>query len=136
MKLRDIRDGTSQTILVGERAFANAKGIWAGAVTDAVCKRGEQNPCPPTGAAWSEAPTLVLAHSHLNNATTDMDGGLDDFSSMHPNGSHFVFADGAVHFVKSVSTDQPDGTYSQDSQFFQALGTRGQQETVPGDWLQ
>jgi prepilin-type N-terminal cleavage/methylation domain-containing protein/prepilin-type processing-associated H-X9-DG protein len=130
-RLTDITDGTSQTILVGERAWSNANGTWAGAVSGAVTLRGRQNPCPGTGAASYPAATLVLAHSHLNNTNTDADGGLDDFSSNHPGGSNFVFADGSVHFIRSVPSDTATG-YTPDSIAFQALGTRAGGEVVQG----
>jgi prepilin-type processing-associated H-X9-DG protein len=131
-RLTDITDGTSQTILVGERAWANAEGVWAGAVPGGVILRGRLNPCPGSGAGSYPAATLVLAHSHLNNALTDTDGGLDDFSSRHVTGSNFVFADGSVHFIRSVPGDNADGTYTADSLAFQALGTRGNGDLVQG----
>jgi prepilin-type N-terminal cleavage/methylation domain-containing protein/prepilin-type processing-associated H-X9-DG protein len=134
-RIADITDGTSTTLLVGERAWANAQGIWAGAISGGVCKRGEFNPCPGNGAAWYPAATLVLAHSHFNNTTTDADGGLDDFSSRHSGGSNFVFADGSVHFLRSVVSDLPDGGYTPDSLIFQALGTRGNGEVIPEAWF-
>jgi prepilin-type N-terminal cleavage/methylation domain-containing protein/prepilin-type processing-associated H-X9-DG protein len=134
-RLGDITDGTSNTLMVGERAWANANGIWAGALGAGVCKRGAENPCPGTGAAWGPAANLVLNHSHLNNASADTDGGLDDFSSGHPGGANALFADGSVHFIRSVPTDNPDGSYTQDSLIFQALGTRAQGDPVPGDWV-
>jgi prepilin-type N-terminal cleavage/methylation domain-containing protein/prepilin-type processing-associated H-X9-DG protein len=135
-RMAEITDGTSHTILVGEHAWANTQGIWAGAISGAVCLRGPLNPCPGSGAASYPAATLVQSHSHLNNTNTDTDGGLDDFSSMHPGGSNFLFADGSVHFLISVPNDNDDGSYTQDSLIFQALGTRGNAETIPADWLQ
>jgi prepilin-type N-terminal cleavage/methylation domain-containing protein len=122
-RLTDITDGTSNTIMIGERSWGNAQGIWAGAMPGGVCLRGRYNPCPGNGAGSYPAATLVLAHSHLNNATTDTDGGLDDFSSRHFGGSNFVFADCSVRFIRSVPGDLPTG-YTRDSLDFQALGTR------------
>jgi len=53
---------------------------------------------------------------------------------MHPGGSNFVFVDGSVHFIRSISGNNADGSYSTDSVIFQALGTRAGREVVPGDW--
>jgi prepilin-type processing-associated H-X9-DG protein len=60
---------------------------------------------------------------------------MDDFGSRHSGGSNFVFADGSVHFLRSVPSDNPDGSYTADGLVFQALGTRAGGEVVPGDWL-
>jgi len=129
-RLTEITDGTSCTLLIGERAWANAEGTWAGAMQGGVCLRGQSNPAPGNGAGWYPASVLVQAHSHLNNATTDTDGGLDDFSSRHSGGSNFSFADGSVHFLRSVPGDLPGGGYTQDSLVFQALGTRANGDVV------
>jgi prepilin-type N-terminal cleavage/methylation domain-containing protein len=129
-RLTDITDGTSCTILVGERAWANANGIWAGAIDGAVTKRGQHNPCRGSRAAWYPAATFVLAHAHLNNTNTDTDGGLDDFSSLHPDGSNFVFGDGAVHFLRSIRSDNADGSYTSESLIFQGMGTRANGEAA------
>jgi prepilin-type N-terminal cleavage/methylation domain-containing protein/prepilin-type processing-associated H-X9-DG protein len=121
-RLTDITDGASNTLMIGERAWSNAQGIWAGAVPNGVLKRGKTNPNPGTAQAFIPASGLVLAHSHLNNALTDTDGGLDDFSSNHIGGSNFVFADGSVHFIRNIPSDTATG-YTADSIAFQALGT-------------
>jgi prepilin-type N-terminal cleavage/methylation domain-containing protein/prepilin-type processing-associated H-X9-DG protein len=135
IKTAQITDGTSKTILVGERSWSNSNGIWAGAIASAVCHRGALNPCPGSSAASYPAATLVLAHSHLNNALTDTDGGLDDFSSRHSDGSNFVLADGSVRFLQSVPGDNANGSYTPDSLVFQALGTRAGGEAIPAEWL-
>jgi prepilin-type N-terminal cleavage/methylation domain-containing protein len=118
-RLTDITDGTSQTILAGDKAWSNVEITWAGAINDAVARRGPMNPCPGSGAASWPAPALVLSHSHLNNATTDTDGGL-------------LFGDGSVHFIRSIPGDNPDGSYTSDSLAFQALGTRANGDMVQG----
>ncbi|MBI1914999.1 MAG: DUF1559 domain-containing protein [Planctomycetes bacterium] len=126
----DIPDGSSNTILIGERSWANANGTWAGAVPGGVCLRGSLNPTPGSSASFGPAPTLVLAHSHLNNTNTDTDGGLDDFSSRHIGGSNMLFGDGHVSFIRSVPSDPGEGSYSVDSLSFQAMGTRNGDDLI------
>jgi prepilin-type N-terminal cleavage/methylation domain-containing protein/prepilin-type processing-associated H-X9-DG protein len=131
-RLLDISDGTSSTLLVGDKAWLNATGAWAGAVPGGGVRRGPHNRNPGSPAATGPAPGLVLSHSHLNNSTSDTDSGLDDFSSLHPAGSNFLFADGSVHFLRSVPGDNADGSYTADGIAFQALGTRAGGEVVEG----
>jgi prepilin-type N-terminal cleavage/methylation domain-containing protein/prepilin-type processing-associated H-X9-DG protein len=136
-RMSNIIDGTSNTILVGEKAWSNANGIWSGAISGAVLVRGTLNPCQPVVAGASyPAPTLVISHAHLNNASFDDDGsaGMDDFSSRHAGGAHFLFADGSVRFIHSISSDNSDGSYTGDGLIFQAMGTCAGGEVVSGNW--
>ena len=138
VRMAAIIDGTSQTILLLERAWGDTEGTWTGAIPGGVVVRGPFNPCPGSAYASYLAPCLVLAHCHLLNTNADTDSGLDDPSSFHPGGANVLFADGSVHFLKSVLGDagvNPDGStrYTPSSLIQQALGTRAGGEVISSD---
>ena len=135
-RIAAITDGASQTITIGERAWSINSAPWAGVVANGVINRGPANTCPKTGALYYLAATLVQAHTNVLNTDTDPDGGIDDFSSRHPGGANFVFADGSVHFLKSIlrnSGQYPNGTTHYASPTFLALGTRAGGEVISAD---
>ena len=114
-KMATITDGTSNTIMIIERAWANAAGVWVGAIPGCAMAFGPINPCVnvisggfPNSPIYAP-PMLVQAHVHLVNPTTDGDGGLDDGSSLHPGGANMLYADGTVHFVLSTPPDPNPG---------------------------
>jgi prepilin-type N-terminal cleavage/methylation domain-containing protein/prepilin-type processing-associated H-X9-DG protein len=122
-RIADITDGTSQTTLLGDRAWAQTRGIWAGALPNAVTRAGDLNVWPN---ATGPAQALILVHNNWINITTDADGGLDDFSSNHPGGVNLLFADGSVHFLRSITVD------GKERRAFWALGTRAGGEQIEG----
>jgi prepilin-type N-terminal cleavage/methylation domain-containing protein len=107
VRIRDITDGTSNTLLVGERLTRVSDGwfsTWTGMVSE-----GEEAFQRILGSA-DHVPNDPAAH-------------FDDFSSNHTGGAHFVLGDGSVHFV-SESIDH--GVYT-------SLATRDGGE-IPGEF--
>ena len=98
-------------------------GAWVGAPNNALVRAGTLNPWK---LATATSPVFVLVHNNWINIKTDADGGLDDFSSKHPNGVNLLFADGSVRFGRSITVDGVERLN------FWALGTRAGGEVVQG----
>lgn len=79
-----ITDGTSNTILAGERTSHDWAGVWVGVRDD--------NSSADTGLRQN----LGISDVRINDPT---DNARRGFSSNHPNGALFVFADGHVDFL-------------------------------------
>ena len=123
VRLTDVTDGTSQTVMIGDRAWSDSQGIWAGAPAGAVMRPGPRNPWQTTTAP---APCLVLVHNNWINIKTDADGGLDDFSGYHGDTINLLFADSSVRLIRSITVDGAD-RYA-----FWAMGTRAGGEVIQG----
>jgi prepilin-type N-terminal cleavage/methylation domain-containing protein/prepilin-type processing-associated H-X9-DG protein len=122
-RIADITDGTSNTTILGDRAWSQVLGTWAGAPSGGITRAGAQNPWPN---ATASAAVLLQAHNNWINIRTDADGGLDDFTSNHPGGANLLFADGSVHFLHSITSDGAE------RRAFWALGTRAGGEPAGG----
>lgn len=109
IKIRDITDGASNTIVVGERSHQHrfvgattviqADSTWYAAIPDAT------RPAGMAMASMTEGPaSLILGHvgqggmmtmQHPPNTTNH----IANFSSKHEGGAHFLLGDGAVRFL-------------------------------------
>jgi prepilin-type processing-associated H-X9-DG protein/prepilin-type N-terminal cleavage/methylation domain-containing protein len=120
--IRDITDGTSKTIAVGERTHQLGRATWVGSVSNAILFAEDDNTqaqgVPETGAG------MCLGHAGEGIGPGGSGGDVNQFYSLHGEGANFLFADGHVTFLLS-SMDYP--TYL-------ALATRAGGEAISGSF--
>ena len=139
IRIAAITDGTSQTVMLLERALGRLGGDMDRRDRSAVTScAGRSTRARARRSRRISPPALVQSHCHMINTNADSDSGLDDPSSFHPGGANVLFGDGSVHFLRSISSDagtNPDGStrYTPSSLIIQALGTRAGGEVVSSD---
>ena len=121
--LKEITDGSSQTIAVGERSHKLGEATWVGAVTDAVLY-----PTNNDGVGYprtESAPGMTLGHAGGRRGPGDPQGEVNQYHSLHYGGGViFLFADGHCAFLKTTM----------DNKTYKALATRAGGELVSGDY--
>lgn len=105
MKLRDLTDGTSSTLMVGERSSRLGGTIWHGVIHEA-----------------NEAEARILGVA--DHAPNDPVGHFEDFSSYHMGVTGFVMGDGSVrHLADNI-----------DIITYQSMATRNGGEVVSSNF--
>lgn len=111
-RLADVTDGTSQTLLLGERVVDESvngslphTAGWFGQVAYS------------DGYEYRSIPHMAAFHAFPINGSLS---SAQHFSSRHTGGASFCFADGSVHFVSQHI----------DSQLLESLGTPAGGETI------
>ncbi len=119
--IKDITDGTSTTMLVGERSFRWGPATWAGSVTGAEIIPPPGSPAP---AGVEASAGMILGHTFEGTGGPGAPGTeANGFSSAHSGGAQFLFADGHVQFLSTAM----------DHRIYRALSTRAGGEPV-GDF--
>lgn len=107
-RLEDLRDGSSNTIIVGERSSRLGSVTWVGAVPES------RRPISRVVGRAGRAPNDPLAH-------------FEDFGSHHVAGAHFLFGDGGVRTLSQAV----------DPEVYRGLATRDGGEIVqPNDFAE
>jgi prepilin-type N-terminal cleavage/methylation domain-containing protein/prepilin-type processing-associated H-X9-DG protein len=123
--VREITDGTSTTLMAGERSQNVAGATWVGMVPGGLSCNNPRWPVQDCEASN----VLILGHTGPSPDETWIDvpnnpkAGSDDFHSLHPGGCNFLFCDGSVRFIKNTINPQA----------FSNLATRAGGEVVGGD---
>ena len=139
----DIIDGTSNTILAGERAYMISGGVtnYAGmlfAVRDGgggtaggPCM-GPSSQTTGTSAGWAQGMVAITAsvvfpiNSPLGADPLNSDR-KQTYSSNHEGGAQFLFADGSVHFISENIDLSNDGAWTVNSTLEALVGIADQQ---------
>jgi prepilin-type N-terminal cleavage/methylation domain-containing protein/prepilin-type processing-associated H-X9-DG protein len=122
VSMKDVTDGTSNTMMVGERSQVLCQATWVGAVTGATLIPPPGSPAPFEDA---NSAGMILGHTFEGVAGPgSVDTEINGFSSPHNQGAFFLFVDGHVQFLAT----------SLDHIVYKALSTRAGGEPLTGDY--
>lgn len=101
-KMRDLTDGTSNTLMLGERTWrvGNRNGYAGLALAHADCANGGRFMGPQD---------LMIDGRQLINATSSDNNAERGASSTHKGGAQFALADGSVRFLSENIDHDPSG---------------------------
>ena len=156
VRLRDITDGTSNTMSVGETSrfigdpdskfHSWSRALWFGSSapnTTRIQATASTVPAPNSPLQLGDASLFNGSTSPTGevNAWLFLQCGYDartwgqfGFHSLHPGGANFAFCDGSVHFIKNtINMGNPNYTAPIDIGVYRKLSTRKGGEIISSD---
>jgi prepilin-type N-terminal cleavage/methylation domain-containing protein/prepilin-type processing-associated H-X9-DG protein len=99
IKIAQIKDGTSKTLMIGERDMQNQAGaIWAGRDTTSGVASVIGRPTWPLDTTYAGGSACCAGDTGCTRYA---------WSSLHGGGANFVFCDAAVHFLADTVSNDP-----------------------------
>jgi len=129
-RFSEITDGLGQTLCVGERSvtlnLGRGQATWTGAVPGASFWSCAPNPYEPDAGVCvkEDGSGMVLGHTGEGHGPGDPYGDVNQFLSRHGRGSHFLFCDGHVRFLRN----------EMNYEVYKALSTRAKGEVFSDDY--
>jgi prepilin-type N-terminal cleavage/methylation domain-containing protein/prepilin-type processing-associated H-X9-DG protein len=141
----DITDGLSHTLAVGERAtnlaanfgtvinvgpplknVGRGQATWVGAVAGALLWSCAPDPFDPDSGTCKreDGSGMALGHTGEGHGPGDTRSDVNQFTSRHLQGAHFVFCDGHVTYLR----------LGMEYNAYKALSTRAGGELIPNDY--
>lgn len=106
--IRDLTDGTSNTIVVGERAF-RFEGLAVGAGNALGFGMTSDNGASYIGSYSRSALSIYgIPYWGINQSVTNLNDQTRGFSSNHVGGAHFLLGDGSVRFISDNIDHKPN----------------------------
>ena len=122
ISLKDVTDGSSKTIAVGERADQLGNATWNGSVTGAYLFPEDDNSVSRPELEHSSG--MILGHAGEGIGPGGEGGDVNQFYSLHGPGANFAFVDGHVVFLSATM----------DYNVYLSLVTRAGGEEIAGSY--
>jgi prepilin-type processing-associated H-X9-DG protein len=121
VRLADITDGTSSTLMIGERPPGpnGAYSSWYAGWGDTTCSVSQLLPAGRFAIHLAHKGDCPRPRPSLYLGQLDDECATGHFWSLHAGGTHFAFADGSVRFIRYSATE-----------LLPALATRAGGETI------